>query len=83
MNVQKTENHLQVLENLDEFKLWRDEVVRPKFELYKIALKNSLTLDEIKLKAILLAKADLEEVFYDVFEEIRVNKFVEEQAKKK
>jgi len=73
---------LQLLRQLsvtEEFKLWRDIVVKPVLDEIDERLADPLELEEVELKAVLLMRNMIKGKFYMLFDNVEVQLKIEKQ----
>lgn len=74
-------NLLNTLSKNEAFITWRDLVAKPIIDQIESQLLQPQELDEIKLKSLLMYRNLVKSLFYTIFEQIKLEKQLEEQQK--
>lgn len=68
------------LERLEEFRLWRDEVAKPIIDQLETELQDADSMSEAVLRAKLKHAQSMKYVFYSVFDQVRIQKSLQQDS---
>lgn len=70
--LERLSNRLKELDKLEPFRVWRDEIVKPILEQIDYKLRDVLEMDEATLKATIMYRNTINELFIKIFDDARI-----------